>query len=151
MSDPRIDTLAKSFAALFVAMVDIAKSSGEITDIAVEEEAPRPTRKLRAQPAASQPDTSESATAASEASQAPKESSQATQTKSSDAGESVVGDADVFEKVKTLTMALSKARGREAALELLTTFGVARATALKPAQWAEYIEATETALEGDLV
>lgn len=149
MSDPRIDKLANAFAILLVAIIDVAKGSSE--DAVVEEFVP-PKKRRAAQPAESSADTSASAEPASDASPDPKASSQQTGKPSSTAGtDAVIGDPDLFEKVKELTKDISKAKGREAAVELLGTFGAERATALKPDQWAEYVEAAEAVLEGDLV
>lgn len=140
--DPRIDKLSTAFATLIVAIIDIAKGSNEAA-----EERPMPPRAARS--AKAKPDTPASAEPAADASPDPKDSSQQTATTSSEAG-AVVGDPELFEKVKVLTKDVSKSKGRDAAVELLSTFGAERATQLKPEQWPEFIEAAEAILEDDL-
>lgn len=132
MSDPRIDKLANAFATLLVAIIDVAKGD-QGTPAEPQGEPTRTTRAKRTTTAAA-----EVAEEAKPEADAPK-------------ADAVVGDPDLFEKVKELTKDISKAKGREAAVELLGTFGAERATALKPDQWAEYVEAAEAVLEGDLV
>lgn len=137
MSDPRIDKLANAFAILLVAIIDVAKGADEIkisgaTGVDVQAEPAKTTRAKRTTTAAAEVVEQVGVTDAPKA-------------------EAVVGDPDLFEKVKELTKDISKAKGREAAVELLGTFGAERATALKPDQWAEYVEAAEAVLEGDLV
>jgi hypothetical protein len=135
--DPRIDKISAAFATLIVAIIDVAK--GDSSDVPAEpQDTPRPTRKPRAQPAESPSAGQETATVVSEK-------------PTVETSGAVVGDPEVWEKVKTLTVALSKSKGREAAADLMKAFGVERASALKPEQWPEFIEAAEAALEGDLV
>jgi hypothetical protein len=147
MDDPRLAKLSNAIANLILAIIDA--SGAETPEAAPEVDTPRPSRRRAAPAAASEPATQASATLASGASQETKASSQPTESKSSTAGD-VVGDPDVFFKVKALTTDVAKAKGRDAAIELLSTFGVSRSTELKPDQWDEFIEAAEAILADDL-
>jgi hypothetical protein len=55
-----------------------------------------------------------------------------------------------YDDVTKATLALARAKGREAAVKVLGTFGVDHGSKLTPEQWAPYIAAATAALQPEL-
>ena len=53
-----------------------------------------------------------------------------------------------YDDVKRAVLDLAKTRGRDAAVEVLESFGVSKATELKPEQYAAALKALRAAMEG---
>lgn len=56
-----------------------------------------------------------------------------------------------YDQVKDAILALSKAKGRDAVVKLLTQFGAAKGPDLKPEQYAEFHKAAEVAANSSIV
>lgn len=63
-------------------------------------------------------------------------------------GESSSPELDYAKDVKPITIRLSKEKGREITIGVLSRFGVKSAQDLGPGQWAEYIAHCESVLAG---
>lgn len=58
-------------------------------------------------------------------------------------------ELDYEKHIKPATIKLSKSKGREAAVNALTHFGVKSAQELPPEQWKDYLEYCEALIQGE--
>jgi hypothetical protein len=78
----------------------------------------------------------------------PKSSDTISGEQSAPTGESSSPELDYMKDVKPITIQLSKEKGREITIGVLSRFGVKSAQDLDPAQWAEYIAHCKKVLAG---
>lgn len=150
MADPKVIRLATAIAEALSALVDLAKDGEPILHTAgaeAEEALPEPKKrgpkpKSDAQPAETAPqDKSASAGAASSAS-AEETSSTTVEEKPEPEAET----APTLDDARKLAVDLAKAKGRAGLLDILTQFGAAGVSALKPEHIADFCDACRESL-----
>jgi hypothetical protein len=116
-------------------------------DAVAQEVAAAPAPKQKATPAKTAPPANTQPTAEAVQEPAPENKPEpSATTQAADAPAAAEAPAVAFDAVRDAIMGLSKAKGRDAAVAVLGTFGVAKAPELKAEQYADVVAAAKKAM-----